>query len=83
MALCLEQVLCSVDMGSLCLKISVCYQIEVLVGEKKDNLFLISVKHESNGLGRRAVKQSEFCSCVQHVTVSRILKQNHTKLMDL
>lgn len=52
-------------------------------GKKKDNPFLISVKHQSNGLGRRAVKQSEFCSCVQHVTVSRILKQNHTKLMDL
>lgn len=82
MALCLEQVLCSVDMGSSCLKIGGCYQIEVWVGEKKKT-FLISVKHQSNGLGRRAVKQAEFCSCGQHVTVARILKQNLTKLMDL
>lgn len=39
--------------------------------------FSISMRHQSNGLGYRAVKQFKVFFCVLHVTETRIFKKIH------
>lgn len=61
----LSQVLCSADMGSLCLRISGYYQIGVLVGKNIIIMcqYSLSMRHKSNGLVHRTVKQFSFVLC--------------------